>query len=182
MLTPAGSPHQPSCRRPATRQGRGPRYGWAPARTHRPIAPARRLSSATRSAPRAALRVTEHRRRRSRTRTSGRSEDSPTSINQQQGARALDTGAPAQIWTNGSGARRELPDARFALTLRQPALLAGAVVRASVARVAPPAPLGGHRSGSSGGHHPRTATVRGHGTADMLDRNPRGEDTRWQSG
>jgi hypothetical protein len=29
---------------------------------------------------------------------------------------------------------------------------------------------------------PRSATVRGHGAADMLARNPRGEDTRWQSG
>src|SRR6202165_1806832 len=31
-------------------------------------------------------------------------------------------------------------------------------------------------------HAPRSATVRGLGAADMLARNPRGEDTRWQSG
>ena len=30
---PARSPHQPSRRRPAARHGRGPRYGWASART-----------------------------------------------------------------------------------------------------------------------------------------------------
>ena len=31
-------------------------------------------------------------------------------------------------------------------------------------------------------HAPRSATVRGLGARDMLARNPRGEDTRWQSG
>jgi pimeloyl-ACP methyl ester carboxylesterase len=31
-------------------------------------------------------------------------------------------------------------------------------------------------------HAPRSATVRGLGAGDMLARNPRGEDTRWQSG
>jgi hypothetical protein len=43
--------------------GRVPKYAWASANTN-PIAPARRLSSASRSAHRAALRVTEHRHRR----------------------------------------------------------------------------------------------------------------------
>jgi hypothetical protein len=52
QLPPAGITHKPSCRRPAARQGRGPRYGWAPARTAptpstRPRPPADNTSTAT---------------------------------------------------------------------------------------------------------------------------------------
>ena len=74
---PAGSPHHPSCRRPGATPGRGPRSGWAPARTHPfPLAPARRLSGASRSALRAAQAVTGRRRRRST--SSQRSHPRPT--------------------------------------------------------------------------------------------------------
>ena len=47
----------------------------------------------------------------------------------------------------------------------------------------PPAPLGRASEQSRAAiQAPRSATVRGLGAGDMLARNPRGEDTRWQSG
>ena len=145
----AAAPHSPSgnhtpspsCRRPTTRQGSWTKISMG-ARAHtNGLAPARRLSSASRSALRAALRVTERRHRRYIT-TSG--PPGGTTFNNNLSAQ-LDNGQAAQISSHQRAASRTVPSGqsgqRRSLAQHGPSGLravAGAASATSAAASSPP--------------------------------------------